>query len=137
MFRNRNVNKRATRDDEGCRIPDSSLVVINLPIKIKSRNVLDREHWAVKRRNKQEYALLIRNQMRLNKIPKAKNQKYTISILSLRKRKLDFDNLVGGCKHLIDALIEEDFIFDDSPKYLDIKFEQVVSSEYETIISRK
>ena len=35
---------------------------------IKSRNVLDKMHWAAKRRLKQEYALLIRNQMRLNPI---------------------------------------------------------------------
>ena len=75
--------------------------------------------------------------MRLNKIKFADKKKYAISIVSIRKKKLDYDNLIGGCKHLIDALIDEQFIFDDSPDYLDLKVEQVVSNDYQTIISRK
>ena len=135
MFRNRNVNTTADGDND-CRNQNSPLVIV-LPIRIKSRNVLDRQHWAVKRKDKKEYALLIRNQMRLNKVKLADKRKYTISIVSLRKKKLDYDNLVGGCKHLIDALIDEQFIFDDSPKYLDLIVDQIISTEHETIISRK
>lgn len=123
-------------DKKRCR-SDSSPLVLDIPVRIKSRNVLDRQHWAAKMRDKKEYALLIRNQMRLNKIPKAKQKKYSIAIISFRKKKLDFDNLVGGCKHLIDALIEEKFIFDDSPEYVDLKFDQIISNDYKTIISRK
>ena len=29
---------------------------IALPIKVESRNILDRQHWAEKRRNKKTYA---------------------------------------------------------------------------------
>jgi len=103
-----------------------------LPITIKSRNVLDRLHWAKKRRLKQEYALLIRNQMRTKphygKLI-TEPTKFTLEIVSYRKRYLDFDNLVGGCKQLIDAMIEEQFIWDDSPKYLDLKVKQVKNSQ--------
>jgi Holliday junction resolvase RusA-like endonuclease len=111
--------------------------IIEIPIKVKSRNVLDRQHWAVKRQSKKEYGLFIRNQMRLRKIPLAECKKYSIVILSYRKKKLDYDNLVGGCKHLIDALIDERFIHDDSPDYIDIRFEQHISNEYNTIIIRR
>ena len=111
--------------------------IIEIPIKIKSRNILDREHWAVKRRNKQEYSLLIRNQMRLNKIPFARCKSYKLNILSYRKKKLDYDNLVGGCKHLIDALIDERFIHDDSPEYVNLHIEQHLSKIYKTIIIRR
>ena len=45
-----------------------------LDVIIKSRNVLDRLHWAAKGRLKQEYALLIRNQMRLGAFPKAEEK---------------------------------------------------------------
>jgi hypothetical protein len=83
------------------------------------------------------YALLIRNQMKLNKIPDADAKKYRLVIISIRKRLLDPDNLIGGCKHLIDALIEENFIFDDSPEYITLKVEQVTGKEDRTIISRK
>ena len=101
-----------------------------LDITIKSRNVLDRLHWAQKRRLKQEYSLLIRNQMRLGAFPDAKEKQFfTLEIVSWRKRFLDYDNLVGGCKQLIDAMIEEKYIYDDSPKYLDLRVKQVKNSD--------
>ena len=115
---------------------ENNVYRIALPIKIKSRNKLDRQHWAEKRRNKKTYALLIRNQMRLRKVPKAKEEKHTLIITSYRKRKLDPDNLVGGCKQLIDALVDEDFIFDDSAKYIDLQVEQHKAPENLTIITR-
>ena len=111
--------------------------IVVIPVRIQSRNVLDRQHWAVKRRTKQEYALLIRNQIKRKQISKAEKKKYKLIILSYRKRKLDPDNLVGGCKGLIDALIQEGFIFDDSPDYIDLKVEQFTAKEYQTIIIRK
>ena len=123
-------------EDNRCR-SDFSPFIIEIPVRVKSRNVLDRQHWAIKRKDKKEYALLIRNQMRLNKIPLADKKKYRLVIISFRKKKLDYDNLIGGCKHLIDALIDEKFIYDDSPDYIDLIVEQIMGNEYKTIISRK
>ncbi len=112
--------------------------IIALPLKIKSLNVLNREHWAVKRRSKQEYQIFIRNQMRLKKISKCNHkQKFKLQIISYRKKLLDKDNLYGGCKGLIDALISEGFIFDDSPEYIDLTVEQHKAKEYQTVIVRK
>ena len=68
---------------------DKETEIIEIPIKVKSRNVLDTEHWAVKRRSKKEYGLFIRNQMRLRKIPLAECKKYEVNIISYRKKKLD------------------------------------------------
>ena len=103
-----------------------------LPITIKSRNILDRMHWSKKSMLKKEYALLIRNQMKLKKHysdPVKEPTFFTLEIVSYRKRYLDFDNLVGGCKQLIDAMIEEQFIWDDSPKWVDLKVKQVLNRE--------
>ena len=112
--------------------------ILTLKNKIESRNVLDRKHWAVKRRCKQIWALFVRNQMKLRKVPLAKhNKRYIIEIISCRKRFLDMDNLYGGVKQLLDAMTEEQFIFDDAPKYIQLKVEQIKSKEYETIITRK
>ena len=47
-------------------------------------------------------------------------RKYDLLIDCNRKRELDFDNVVGGLKQLIDALVCEDFIFDDSPEYINL-----------------
>jgi len=117
---------------------DKESDIITIPVRLKSLNQTLREHWAVRKRTKQEYALLIRNQMRRKKIPFAKQKKYKLLILSYRKKKLDVDNLYGGsCKSLIDALIDEQFIFDDSPEYIDLKVEQYKAKEDHTMIIRK
>tara|TARA_R100001594_G_scaffold22911_3_gene44526 strand:+ start:3335 stop:3802 length:468 start_codon:yes stop_codon:yes gene_type:complete len=112
--------------------------IITLKMKIESRNVLDKQHWAAKRRNKELYRMLVRNQMKLRKVPLAKhNKRYIVEIISCRKRFLDMDNLYGGVKQLLDAMTEEQFIFDDAPKHIQLKVEQIKSKEYETIITRK
>jgi len=117
---------------------DKVVDLITLPLKIKSRNEIDKLHWARKSDLKKEYALLIRNQMRLNKIREIKEpERATLSILSLRKRLLDHDNLVGGCKQLIDALCSEGFIYDDCPNWLKyLNVEQVKSGQDSIVIKR-
>jgi len=112
--------------------------MLELVKKIQSNNVSLRQHWAVRRRDKKEWALLIRNQMRLRKIKKARAKKYTLMIISYRKRLLDKDNLYGGsCKQLIDACVEEGLIFDDNPDFVDLKVEQYKSKKDHTMVIRK
>ena len=112
--------------------------ILTIPMKIESRNVLDRKHWAVKRESKKIFGLFVRNQMRLKKIKKAgTGQKFKLTIISYRKRLLDLDNLYGGVKQLLDACIDEELIWDDSPKYLDLKVEQHKTTKYETALIRK
>ena len=112
--------------------------ILVLNNKIESRNVLDRQHWAVKRKSKGIWALFVRNQMKLNKIREAKEgERFKLSIISYRRKLLDKDNLYGGVKGLLDACIEENLIWDDSPKYLDLDVDQYTSKKYETIIIRK
>ena len=95
--------------------------VLEIPMKILSGNILIRKHWAVRNREKQTWALLVRNQMKLNNIKKVKvGQVCSIVITGTRRRELDFDNFVGGCKQLIDALSRERFIWDDDMKHLGI-----------------
>ena len=64
-------------------------------------------------------------------------ERFKLTIISYRKRLLDYDNLVGGCKQLLDACSEEKLIWDDAPKYLDLKVEQHIGKKYETIIIRE
>lgn len=112
--------------------------ILTIPQKVESRNVLDRKHWAVKRRSKQIWALFVRNQMRLKKIRECEiGEKFKLTIISYRKKLLDYDNLVGGVKQLLDACSEEKLIWDDAPKYLNLKVEQHIGKKYETIIIRE
>ena len=113
--------------------------IITLSHKIESANVLNKKHWAVKRRCKQIWALLIRNQMRLKKIKECDiGEKFKLTIISYRKKLCDIDNLYGGgVKQLLDACSEEKLIWDDAPKYIDLKVEQHKSKKYKTIIIRE
>ena len=53
----------------------------------------------------------------MNNLKKAlPKERFLMSIVSYRKKLLDYDNL--DVKLLIDALCNEGFIWDDSPKYL-------------------
>ena len=116
---------------------DSDILVI--PVQIQSANKILRQHWAVRSRAKKEYALFIRNQMKLKNVKKAECKKYKIKIISYRARKLDYDNLVLGCKGLVDAMIDENLIWDDSPDYVDVTYEQVtgqLSENYDKKITR-
>ena len=82
--------------------------IITLPNKIESRNILDRKHWAVKRRSKKIWALLVRNQMKLKKIRESEvGEKFKLTIISYRKKLLYYDNLVGGLKKLLYACRDE------------------------------
>ena len=112
--------------------------ILELRKKIKSNNILLRSHWNIKRIDKKEFSLLIRSQMRLKIIEFIEpRKKCSILVISYRKRLLDYDNLVGGCKQLVDAMIEECLIHDDSPDFLDIKYEQYKAKEEHTMIIRK
>ena len=112
---------------------------IAIPLGIKSLNKLLRAHWSYKGKMKKDYQLLVVNQMRLNRLRKTDvGEKWIVNITSIRKRKLDYDNLVGGCKPLVDALCEESFIWDDDNKHLVISYNQITNSGPEhTIITRE
>jgi adenylate kinase family enzyme len=89
-------------------------------MKVYSRNHIDKLHWKEKSDIKKTYQLLIRNQMRRGHRKEVLDHQYVekIKITAHLKRTYDHDNLVGGCKQLIDALCNENWIWDDAPKYV-------------------
>lgn len=120
-------------------MPDN-IELITIPITLPSRNKLDKMHWSKRHRLGKTYCLLIRNQMRLNNIPKTKPETmYGINIMVSRRYRIrDYDNLVGGCKQLLDALTKEGFIYDDDTCYIGIpNISQCKSKEDSITISRR
>ena len=109
---------------------------ITIDHKVFSRNAIDKMHWAEKGRLKGQYRILIRNQMRLNKI-KATEDKCVIKIECYVKRLMDTDNMWGGLKQFIDALCTENFIYDDSTTWLNIKeIRQIKAKESKIVVER-
>ena len=105
--------------------------------KVFSRNHIDKLHWAEKGKLKGQYRILIRNQMRLNKV-KETDKKCNIKITCYVKRLMDTDNMWGGLKQFIDALSTENFIYDDSPNWLNIQeVRQIKAKESKIVVVRK
>ena len=109
---------------------------ITIDHKVFSRNAIDKMHWAEKGRLKGQYRILIRNQMRLNKI-KATEDKCVIKIECYVKRLMDTDNMWGGLKQFIDALCTENFIYDDSTTWLNLQeIRQIKAKESKIVVER-
>ena len=109
---------------------------LHIDHRVFSRNKIDKMHWAEKGRLKGQYRILIRNQMRLNKI-KETESKCKIIINCYVTRLMDLDNVISGLKQFIDALCTENFIWDDAPAWLEIKqIKQFKSKEAKIVVSR-
>ena len=105
--------------------------IIKLPFIPPSPNKTLREHWSVRSKRKKQYALIVRSEMNNWKFDKAKpKQPFKIEIETIRRRRLDLDNLYGSVKSLIDALCDELFIWDDDTVHLpDLKVTQKTCKE--------
>lgn len=91
--------------------------VVMLPIAIPSLNPKLRCHWTKNKHERDVFGQVvgyILGQRRPGRQSRAK-----IEIVSYRHRALDYLNLVGGCKSLIDALVSYCWLRDDSQKWLD------------------
>lgn len=49
-------------------------------------------------------------------------------------REMDYANLVGGCKPLIDLLVKFDIIYDDSPTHFSCSYEQLAGDSTRTTL---
>ena len=94
--------------------------IIKLDCVPPSPNQTFREHWSVRSKRRDDYQFEVRSQMNKWKFTKAKpKQSFNLEIQCIRKRRLDHDNLYGSMKSLIDALSNEQFIWDDDAKHLE------------------
>ena len=101
-------------------------ILIETPKKIESLNrILNMPSWARKRYNVDwAQEIYIEYLRKYRSKPKKALGKRFVQITSLRTRKLDKDNLIGGCKGLVDALKKHNLIVDDSPKWIEVEYKQ-------------
>ena len=103
------------------------LTVRTLPT---STNMLERMHWAVKRRMRRGFAWELRAALAdidLTPAPLIESPrpgKRRVSITIYRPRRLDPDNCAGGLKPLLDAMRDVGLIRNDSPRWLELVVDQ-------------
>jgi hypothetical protein len=79
-------------------------------------------HQAVKRLRDQ-YTTILRSHA--NAVSRAKPGQFRKVWIERRGvREIDHDNLVGGCKPLLDALERSGLIWRDSPRFLQVQYSQ-------------
>lgn len=121
---------------------DTIILPVTTPSLNKTLNMTWQKRIGYNKRLSAEYCLLIQSEMNKHKLKKTNpEQKFSLIVDSIRVKELDYDNHVGGCKLLVDCLIKQGFIFEDSPKFLKSHYQQSTlksanRSEPQTIITR-
>ncbi len=101
---------------------------MTLPLEWPSRNVVDRMHWS--RRGalrKAAEGVLTTHGLCWPDVPGGESELVLTRILGRGQRLYDDDNLVGGAKQLIDAMVRCGWFADDSPAHLSVVCRQDAS----------
>jgi len=61
--------------------------------------------------------------------------KMIVTIHVYRRKDLDYDNLVGGCKPVLDALVNVRYLRDDSPQHITVTYLQASPFKPRTVIT--
>ena len=107
-------------------------LAIWLPIATPSLNEVNGWHWAKKHKWTKQIGLLVRlTRARRAEVAWVRERRMQVTITRYGSRELDDDNFRGGCKGLIDALVREGVILDDSPRWVTVTYVQVKCSRKE------
>lgn len=110
------------------------MIMLDLPLAVQSRNIIDKLHWAKRNRMRGDWQWLVRAAVLAAKVQVVRQNHGALTIERVSPRKLDHDNFVGGCKQLQDALVREGFFVDDSVKHLTTTYIQTAGSPARTIV---
>lgn len=110
------------------------MITLDLPMAVPSLNAMNKMHWAKRNRLRGEWQWLVKaavlnDRIKVHIIPRAK-----LTIERYGPKKLDNDNFVGGAKQLIDSLVNEGFLVDDSPEHLVAQYIQHIDRTHRTIV---
>ena len=94
--------------------------VAEIPKRTESQNKTEWQHWSKVRKKRKMWARLARVYVGLPDLePKTKRR---VKITRYSSGTLDQGNFIGGCKALIDSLVDLGWIVDDSPKWVTIEY---------------
>jgi hypothetical protein len=99
----------------------------------KTHNDRLRSHWRAQRRETKDWALMVRAACGLPQCGQVQG-KCKVTITLYRKRLQDPDNAVASVKPVVDALVRNGWLVDDSPEYLDLKVVEMKAKEPRTEI---
>jgi hypothetical protein len=108
------------------------ITVHEVPKGPNARGGLFRMHWAARRKYFDKWSWLIRIEAGAAHLC-AGEMKSIVNIHQVRKRSLDTDNLYASCKPILDSLRKLGLIFDDNPKWCELKVTQEIGKSTRTL----
>lgn len=112
------------------------MIELVLPLPTPSMNSLWGHHWSKKARARKQWAWMVRAErlrlLKLGPLPSNVALPLHVTVDRYGPRVIDADNAIGGSKMLIDALVAEGFLIDDSPAHLQATYRQHVGKPYRT-----
>lgn len=103
-------------------------VRIEIPFAMPSQNQYQRWHWRKRARHINECRVLVRMAIgSVPGLPLTVPRRAAVTFTRYSSGELDYGNLVGGCKGLLDALRYEGVIHDDSPRWVEERYLQAAA----------
>jgi len=94
--------------------------MITIPGRLPLLNELNRKHWAVRAKLKMEWGSYVAYRAYASYVPQLSRARVTITRYGANQ--CDYDNLVGGCKAVVDGLKVARVIADDSPQCVQVTY---------------
>lgn len=94
--------------------------LLEIPELTPSNNRLLKKHWAVRYQEREDWYYRVKLAAQDYDVPRpAPGERRTVVIVSFRRQLVDPDNLAGGMKQLLDALVAAEILADDAESVLD------------------
>ena len=107
------------------------MLTLDIPEATPSINRFRGEHWTQRHRRRTHWAWLVRCARmdagvasRECAAPRGSQELIRVVVDRWGKRELDQDNFIAGCKELMDALVAEGLLEDDSPAHVAVTYRQ-------------
>lgn len=90
-----------------------------------SLNQWQRMHWATRARLQAGFVNELRAEIGALSVRPLQQLNTSVRLTRYSAKELDTDNLVGGAKPLVDAIVAVGLAWDDSPEWLRVEYKQV------------
>lgn len=110
------------------------MIMLSLPMPTPSLNAVNKMHWSRRNRLRGDWQWLVKAAVLQERIRVQCSEHVTITIDRYGPRVLDQDNFIGGAKQLLDSLVWEGFMADDTPEHLTATYHQHIGKPARTLV---